>query len=192
MKKTGSNLQEQIIINSLGILDKEQIKDLEIKNLSDENKKEVSEFNNLTFLFTKILSSTLRDVSPSEKVKEKLFKKINEKSSDAKMKAFDFIYADSDDWMQHPIDGIKVKQLAANEEKGYIMLLMKVAAGTSYPPHHHSSAEECYVIEGDFFAEGKTLGPGDFHHADGGSDHEPLHTKNGCTLLLVVDPNDYK
>ncbi|MCY7363196.1 MAG: hypothetical protein LH629_14190, partial [Ignavibacteria bacterium] len=57
--------------------------------------------------------------------------------------------------------------------------------------HHHSGAEECYVISGDVYAQGTVLGPGDFHHAEGGSDHEMLYTKNGCTLLLVVEPKDY-
>ncbi|MBK8550336.1 MAG: cupin domain-containing protein [Ignavibacteria bacterium] len=101
-------------------------------------------------------------------------------------------FADSNEWIQHPeIEGVQIKRLSVNTDKGYLMILLKAAAGAEYPAHHHSGAEECYVLEGDLYVEGKYLGPGDFHHAEGDSDHDPLRTKNGCTLLLVVDPKDY-
>lgn len=196
-KNTDNNFEDRIILNSLGLLDKEEKLKYksDLKNLQAENKKIISGFNNLVSLFPRILNLSFKNISPQDRVKEKLFEKIKSRESvDANIKeeGFEFIYTDSDDWFQHPvIEGIKVKQLAQNTDKGYVMLLMKVAAGTSYPPHHHNGAEECYVIEGDVIAEGRILGPGDFHHADGGSDHDPLYTKNGCTLLLVVDPKDY-
>lgn len=196
-KNSDNHLEEKVIMNSIGLLNTEEREEFNsiIQNSEELNKKMISEFNNLVSLFPKLIQNSFNNISPTSKVKGKIFEKINTKESSpltAKEKGFDFIYSNSDGWIQHPIEGIKVKQLAVNVEKGYVMLLMKVAAGTNYPPHHHSGAEECYVIEGDLFAEGKTLGPGDFHHADGGSDHDPLHTKNGCMLLLVVDPDDYK
>jgi quercetin dioxygenase-like cupin family protein len=195
--KTDKNIENKIIYNSLGLLnenEKQQLKS-DLENFSGIEKKMISEFNNLVSLIPKTISATNNKFMPSPKVKEKLFKKIaSVKSTDANIhgKGFDFIYADSNDWIQHPdIDGIKVKQLAVNKDKDYLVLLLKVAANTEYPSHHHSSSEECYVIEGDVYAQGKILGPGDFHHADSGSDHDTLYTKNGCTLLLVVDPKDY-
>lgn len=196
-KNSDNYFEDVIILNSLNLLSQEEKVQYKttINKLKDENKKIVSGFNNLVSLFPKILNLSFKNLSPPDSVKEKLFEKIkSKKSSDANIRqeGFEFIYTDSNDWFQHPaIGGIKVKQLAQNTEKGYVMLLMKVAAGTSYPSHHHNGAEECYVIEGDVIAEGRILGPGDFHHADGGSDHDPLYTKNGCTLLLVVDPKDY-
>ncbi len=143
-------------------------------------------------MFPQILFHSFKEISPSAEVKEKLFERIKDKRISQAKAGFEFILSDSDDWVPHPeVDGVKVKRLAVNPEKGYLMMLMKAAAGTVYPSHHHSGSEECYVLEGDLYAQGKILGPGDFHHAEGGSDHEPLHSKNGCTLLLVVDPKDY-
>lgn len=192
-----NNFEEKAILNSLGLL-KDQEADsfkLMIDESSEEERELVKEFNNLSSLFSKILMFQNDNLSPSANVKEKLFEKINSEKNKNKIRnktGFDFILSDSAEWMQHPqIKGIEVKRLAVNEEKGYLMILMKAAAGAEYPSHHHSGAEECYVIEGDLYVEGKYLGPGDFHHADGGSDHDPLRTKNGCTLLLVVDPKDY-
>jgi quercetin dioxygenase-like cupin family protein len=195
-KQHTDNLEQKIIFDSLGLLDKEERVKLEseVRNMPAEEKNIISNFNNLVSLFPKVLSLSLKETSPSPGVKEKLFEKLKkgESKNITEREGFEFIYSDSGDWFDHPvIKGIKVKQLARNNEKDYVMILMKVEAGTSYPSHHHSGAEECYVIEGDVYAEGKILGPGDFHHAEGGSDHEPLYTKNGCTLLLVVDPEDY-
>ncbi|HMS64073.1 MAG TPA: cupin domain-containing protein [Ignavibacteria bacterium] len=193
-KNNKISTEENIILNSLGLLDKKSKSyfDAEVKNSSAEDKKKVSEFNNLTSLFSKLSVAETSDVSLSPDVKTKLFEKLKVLENPVKVKKdFDYIFSASSDWEKHPIDGIEFKKLSYNEEKGYLMLLFKVAADTSYPAHHHSGAEECYIISGDVYAQGKILGPGDFHHAEGGSDHEPLYTKNGCTLLLVVEPKDY-
>ena len=194
-KKDINNFEEKVILHSLGLLDKneEDSLNLMIDNSSETERELVKEFNNLSALFSKILPVTEIDNSNSSKIKEKLFEKINSQNKTRKNKSgFNFIFADSSEWIKHPqINGIEVKTLAANEDKGYLMILIKAAAGAEYPSHHHNGAEECYVIEGDLYVEGKYLGPGDFHHAEGGSDHEPLRTKNGCTLLLVADPKDY-
>jgi quercetin dioxygenase-like cupin family protein len=191
---SNKNSKDNIILNSLGLLDKKDQSyfDKDVKNFSGSEKKEVSEFNNLSSLFSKLAEVSAKDVTPSPDVKKRLFEQLKERqNNDKKENGFDFIFSESSEWEQHPIEGIQFKKLSYNEEKGYLMLLFKVAADTSYPAHHHSGAEECYIVSGDVYAQGKILGPGDFHHAEGGSDHEPLYTKNGCTLLLVVEPEDY-
>ncbi|MEP7146568.1 MAG: cupin domain-containing protein [bacterium] len=190
-----NDFKDKVILDSLGLLDKNEKEEFKkaLTNSSEENKKLVSEMNNLVSLFPKVLN--MPSVSPQARVKEKLFSKIESSrlsQGDRKKKEFNFIFSDSGDWVKHPeVEGVQTKQLSINKEKEYVMLLLKVAAGTEYPSHHHSGAEECYVIEGDLCAEGKILGPGDFHHAEGGSDHKPIYTKNGCTVLLVVNPQDY-
>jgi len=200
-KEFENNIEDKIIFNSLGLLSKEE-KDIlksEIDNSSGLERNDVQDFNNLTSLFPKLLSNKVKDVSPSVRVKEKLFEKINAKENfknkgnhlESGKTDFGFIFSDSSEWIPYSTEGIKFKLLSLNQNKGYLMLLFKAGPGSTYPSHHHTSAEECYVIEGDLYAEGKVLGPGDFHHAEAGSDHGQLYTKNGCTLLLVVDPVDY-
>ncbi len=95
------------------------------------------------------------------------------------------------EWQPHPVPGIRMKLLSHNRARGYVTLLLDVAPGARFPPHHHSGAEECYVISGTLTAFGRTIGPGDFHHAEGDTDHGELYSEAGCRVLLVVPPEDY-
>jgi anti-sigma factor ChrR (cupin superfamily) len=94
-------------------------------------------------------------------------------------------------WQPHPIPGITVKVLSVDDRSGVATLLIKAAPGTTYPAHHHSGPEGCYVIEGDVLVAGRRIGPGDFHLADADSDHGPLYTETGATVLLVCAAADY-
>ncbi len=104
---------------------------------------------------------------------------------------FEFRLERDNDWRPHPVPGIRMKVLARNDERGYVTLLLDVAPGVRFPPHHHSGAEECYVVSGTLQSCGRTIGAGDFLHADAHTDHGELYTENGCRVLLVVPPEDY-
>jgi len=104
---------------------------------------------------------------------------------------FSFRLASDDDWLPHPVPGIRMKVLGMDRRRNVATLLLDVAPGAVFPPHHHGADEECYVISGTLTACGRTIGPGDFHHADGGSDHGELRTETGCCVLLVVEPEEY-
>lgn len=95
-----------------------------------------------------------------------------------------------DDWLPHPVSGIRMKVLSVNRRNGYATLLLDVKPGTRFPAHHHDGDEECYVISGSVFTLGRRLGPGDFLHADAGTDHRELWTEEGARVLLVVPPED--
>jgi anti-sigma factor ChrR (cupin superfamily) len=105
-------------------------------------------------------------------------------------KALHFIERD-EGWQPHPIPGITVKVLSVDDKTGVATLLIKAAPGTTYPAHHHSGSEGCYVIEGEVLVAGRRIGPGDFHLADADSDHDPLYTETGATVLLVCAAADY-
>jgi anti-sigma factor ChrR (cupin superfamily) len=94
-------------------------------------------------------------------------------------------------WIQHPVPGIRVRVLSLNRDRGYATLFLDVAPGTRFPPHHHRGAEECYVISGSLFTWGRRLGPGDFVHADSGTDHSEMWTDEGCQVLLVEPIDDF-
>ena len=96
-----------------------------------------------------------------------------------------------DDWMPHPVPGIRMKVLAVNRQSGYATLLLDVQPGTRFPAHHHDGDEECYVVSGSILTLGRRLGPGDFVHADRGTEHGELWTDEGARVLLVVPPEDY-
>lgn len=89
-------------------------------------------------------------------------------------------------WMVGPLPGTRFKVLSASPEQEYAMLLIELAAGALYPEHDHVGAEEMYVLTGDLQSEGRSLGPGDFLHAEPGSHHHELRSIEGCTAIMVV------
>ena len=127
--------------------------------------------------------------SPRPDVKERLMSSLG--AATPLPQGFSLRLASDQDWLPHPVPGIRMKVLGLNREQGYATLLLDVAPGTRFPPHHHGGDEECYVISGTVITCGHRMGPGDFLHADAGSDHGELWTDEGCRVLLVVTPEDY-
>ena len=66
----------------------------------------------------------------------------------------------------------------------------KLDAGARYPAHVNAGPEDFFVLTGDLHIGDRRLGPGDFHHADGGSQHEENFSVEGCTLLAVLTTDD--
>ena len=106
-------------------------------------------------------------------------------------KGFAFHYTKDDQWLPHPVPGIKMRVLALNKNRGYATLLFDVAPGTRFPPHHHGGAEECYVVSGSLFTCGRRLTAGDFVHADADTDHGELWTDEGAQVILIVPPEEH-
>jgi len=127
--------------------------------------------------------------APRPVVKTRLMARIAE---DAPVPAgFSLRFAPDDDWVPHPVPGIRMKVLSVNRRSGYATLLVDVQPGTRFPAHHHGGDEECYVISGSVYTLGRRLGPGDFVHADAGTEHGELWSDEGARVLLVVQPEDY-
>jgi anti-sigma factor ChrR (cupin superfamily) len=101
------------------------------------------------------------------------------------------IGAGEGDWAPAPFPGIHVKVLAIDRQRGLVTMLLRGEPGARYPAHRHSTPEECYVIRGSVTIGGRVLRAGDFHHADGGSDHDEIVTADGAEVLLVGGIEDY-
>jgi|GEM_PF-5587019 hypothetical protein len=56
------------------------------------------------------------------------------------------------------------------DDAGYQTLLMRVEAGPLGTLHDHDRIEQIYVIEGDFFDDDASYGPGEFCSADARGD----------------------
>lgn len=143
--------------------------------------------------FEELMALALAEVSsgplPRPMVKTRLMARIAE---DVPVPAgFSLRFAPEDDWVPHPVPGIRMKVLSVNRRSGYATLLLDVQPGTRFPAHHHDGDEECYVISGSVHTLGRRLGPGDFVHADAGTEHGELWTEEGARVLLVVQPEDY-
>lgn len=96
----------------------------------------------------------------------------------------------SRDWKPLPIPGTYIKLLSLEKERGYAVLMGKLDPGARYPAHTNAGPEDFYILTGDLHIGNRRLGAGDFHHADGGSQHEENYSVEGCTLLAVLTTDD--
>jgi anti-sigma factor ChrR (cupin superfamily) len=94
-------------------------------------------------------------------------------------------------WNDTPLPGIQLKVLSRDDVRGMATMLIRAVPGAVYPSHRHSGPEECYVIRGSVIIDGRVLRAGDFHHADGGSDHGEITTTEGAEVLVVGAIDDY-
>ena len=136
------------------------------------------------------LARTADAGAPPLALKDRLMARVAQAVPEARV-GFSFRFEADGDWIPHPVPGIRMKVLALNRERDYATLLLDVAPGTTFPQHRHGGPEECYVVSGTLVACGRKIGPGDFHHADAGTDHGALRTEEGCRVILVVQPEDY-
>ena len=151
-----------------------------------EHLDDVVEFDELVAL---ALGDLAGGLAPRPIVKTQLMARIAE--SAPAPAGFSMRFAPDNDWLPHPVPGIRMKVLSINQRNGYATLLLDVQPGTRFPAHHHDGDEECFVISGSIFTLGRRLGPGDFVHADVGTEHGELWTDEGAQVLLVVPPEDY-
>lgn len=139
-------------------------------------------------VFEEIVARALAEVAfgpaPSPIVRDLVLARVSQQA--VAPAGFTFRFATDEHWMPHPIEGIRMKVLATNKRNGYATLLLDVAPGVRFPAHHHTGDEECYVLSGSVQTLGRRLGPGDFLHADAGTDHPVLWTEEGAQVLLVV------
>jgi len=121
---------------------------------------------------------------PSASVKQRLMERLGT------ARGFFSIRADEGGW-RALMPGVDAKLLHLDQERKTATLLARIGPGIVYPGHHHSGSEECYVISGDVIIQGQHLYAGDFHHADAGSEHDPLTSIHGAEVLLVVAAADF-
>ena len=78
-----------------------------------------------------------------------------------------------------------MKPLFEDAERGEKTLLMKVDPGAWSPMHTHpGELEQIYVLEGSFYDQDATMGPGDYCCRAPDAGHE-AGSKDGAIVLLV-------
>ncbi len=101
------------------------------------------------------------------------------------------LHASLSDWFETGLPGVRAKILALDKVRELATLLIRAEPGSVYPAHTHHTPEECYVLSGSLFIDGRELHAGDFHHADAGTDHGELTTVTGAEVLIVGAIEDY-
>ncbi len=105
-------------------------------------------------------------------------------------------------FLPFPIPGATVDKLFAqvlNQDLSFgpVFAILELQPGAYIPAHiHHRTAEQTYVLEGDFINDGISYGPGTFFCHDIGQKHGPHTTLNGCKVIFTqpveVDPSDFE
>ena len=84
------------------------------------------------------------------------------------------------DWQTDGTSGFSYKTLFEDPASGQTTMLPGCAA----PSHAHDNLEQVYVLEGEFYDEYRTYGPGDFVVRAPGALHTG-GTHSGAIVLLV-------
>ena len=74
------------------------------------------------------------------------------------------------------------------DENGHRTVLLKLPAGFSMKPHSHLTAEQHFVLKGEYTSDGKLFPEGSYQLFDAGDVHGPFESKNGALVLIVWDP----
>jgi anti-sigma factor ChrR (cupin superfamily) len=89
------------------------------------------------------------------------------------------------EWQPTDAKGFWVKPLFEDTRRGEKTLLMKVDPGAYSPMHTHpGELEQIYVLEGSFYDQDATMGPGDYCCRASDAAHE-AGSKTGAIVLRV-------
>jgi anti-sigma factor ChrR (cupin superfamily) len=181
-----TDLEELAALDALGALTDEEQRLLRerLSSASPDERQAAAQMYDLAGGLAHARAHTATAPIPAPHVRERLMARVSQPSSFS-------VVGGQLPWLQTPIAGLHMKVLSLDKERDSAVLLMRAEPGVSYPAHHHGGAEECYVLSGDVRVQGQVLHAGDFHHAEPGSDHDPLFTEGGAEVLLVVAASDY-
>jgi quercetin dioxygenase-like cupin family protein len=99
------------------------------------------------------------------------------------------IKAEEMQWKPHRMEGVKVVLLSVDEVNRMRSLLVKVAAGITYPLHQHRGLEEIYMLEGELVIDEEVYLAGDYIRSYPNSIHAPS-TSTGCMFLIRACMDD--
>jgi anti-sigma factor ChrR (cupin superfamily) len=184
---TKDQQQEQASLYVLGALSAEEAQAFEVALRSDAELRALVRGLQRTAGLVAMASPQV--AAPAE-LKEKVLRRVegvSPKKRPALLAGFNFVGADNrKGWKELPVRGAWIKLLSIERERGYAVLLGRLEPGVRYPAHEHLAAEEIYILTGDLNIGDRSLGPGDFHHADAGTSHGVNYSVEGCTLLAVL------
>jgi anti-sigma factor ChrR (cupin superfamily) len=86
--------------------------------------------------------------------------------------------------------GIECKLLATDTERHRVSMLVRLAAGASYPPHTHAGVEELHLLDGELWIDERKLRPGDYNYGAPGAGDERVWSETGCTCVLITSTKD--
>jgi anti-sigma factor ChrR (cupin superfamily) len=101
---------------------------------------------------------------------------------------FAAIHAEDIDWQDDADvltlgEGVQVKVLRQDADRGQLDVLVKFPAGYVEPEHVHDSEHSIVVLEGVQIVDGVELGTGDFCYGGRETLHGPFSYPEGCVVF---------
>ena len=90
------------------------------------------------------------------------------------------------EWLCGERPGELVRTLI-DDPSGFQTMLMRILPGPPGELHAHDTIEQIYVLEGDFYDDEASYGPGDFVVRMPGAMHR-AGSLGGCTMMVVYTP----
>ena len=95
-------------------------------------------------------------------------------------------------WKPSQFEGIEIKVLYEDKEKGEMTCLLKWQPNTTLPFHRHPEIEQTFVLEGSFSDHDGIARAGEFVWRKPESKHE-TYSEEGCVILAIYrKPNIFK
>ena len=91
------------------------------------------------------------------------------------------------EWQNSGADGFLITVLMEDTSAGIRTWLMKVEAGAFSPMHAHEDIEQIYVLEGTFYDQDKSYGPGEYIVRAPGAMHS-AGSEAGAVVMLFYSP----
>lgn len=83
-------------------------------------------------------------------------------------------------------EGTKRKLL--REEKNGRTVLLKLPKGFYLGAHSHITAEQHFVLEGEYTSDGEVYPAGSYQIFSAHDEHGPFESKDGALILIIWDP----
>lgn len=92
-------------------------------------------------------------------------------------------------WRPAGLPGVTRRKLHKDPHTGYVTMLVRMEPGSSIEAHVHGRDEQCYVLEGDLWMDGKPYYAGDFFVSPAAKPVSVASTVHGSLLLIVGTPD---
>ncbi len=124
--------------------------------------------------------------TPAKQISQAQIREMNDELGAIEPTANGSVYVKPQDmeWTPSQFEGIQMKVLYQDTERGEMTVLLKWQPGTTLPFHKHPEIEQSYVIEGSFYDHDGICRAGEFVYRHPQSKHE-TKSAEGCTILAV-------
>ena len=95
-------------------------------------------------------------------------------------------------WEPTQFEGISIKVLYEDEEKGEMTCFLKWDPGATLPMHKHPEIEQTFVLEGSFYDHDGVCRAGEFVWRRVGSCHETCSDEGAVILAIYRKPNVFQ